>query len=300
MDELLVFGAPARSPTPACCAASWEAGAEEPGRVALQPHGAGHRAGAAPPPAHLRRDGRPGVVQGRTGGHAPAGAPGAHRGRPGVRRRALPVPQRRRRAAPRDPPVPSGVESAHYARARALRRPYPRPTAGYVGVVDERLDLDLVAGSPPPCPTGTCASSGRSARSTRRAPQAPNLHYPGWAAYDDLPEVMAGFDAALMPFALNEATRSISPTNAGVPGGRPARGLHAHRRCRGGLRGGRPPRRRRGGGLRRRLPGGGAGAARDRKAAPPSPARRTPSPPRWRRCCDRLATTAGGRQDLSA
>jgi glycosyltransferase involved in cell wall biosynthesis len=42
-------------------------------------------------------------------------------------------------------------------------------------------------------------------------------------AYADLPGVMAGFDVALMPFALNEATRSISPTKtleylaAGLP-----------------------------------------------------------------------------------
>ena len=42
-------------------------------------------------------------------------------------------------------------------------------------------------------------------------------------AYERLPEVMAGFDVALMPFALNEATRSISPTKtleylaAGLP-----------------------------------------------------------------------------------
>jgi glycosyltransferase involved in cell wall biosynthesis len=41
--------------------------------------------------------------------------------------------------------------------------------------------------------------------------------------YARLPEVMAGFDVALMPFALNEATRSISPTKtleylaAGLP-----------------------------------------------------------------------------------
>src|SRR3712207_976939 len=42
-------------------------------------------------------------------------------------------------------------------------------------------------------------------------------------AYADLPRVMADFDVALMPFALNEATRSISPTKtleylaAGLP-----------------------------------------------------------------------------------
>jgi len=119
---------------------------------------------------------------------------------------------------------PSGVESAHYARARALRRPQPRPTAGYVGVVDERLDLDLVAGLAAALPDWDVRIVGPVSKvDPASLPQAPNLHYPGWAAYDDLPEVMAGFDVALMPFALNEATRSISPTKtleylaAGLP-----------------------------------------------------------------------------------
>jgi len=54
-------------------------------------------------------------------------------------------------------------------------------------------------------------------------PRAGNIVYPGPAQYADLPAVMAGFDVALMPFALNEATRSISPTKtleylaAGLP-----------------------------------------------------------------------------------
>ena len=54
-------------------------------------------------------------------------------------------------------------------------------------------------------------------------PQAPNLEYPGMVAYPELPRVMAGLDVALMPFALNEATRAISPTKtleylaAGLP-----------------------------------------------------------------------------------
>src|SRR5690606_37069899 len=40
---------------------------------------------------------------------------------------------------------PSGVEADHYAGARALRGPHERKVAGYVGVIDERLDLSLLA-----------------------------------------------------------------------------------------------------------------------------------------------------------
>src|SRR3954453_16993311 len=54
-------------------------------------------------------------------------------------------------------------------------------------------------------------------------PQRTNIEYLGMKSYAELPEIMAGFDVALMPFALNEATRSISPTKtleysaAGLP-----------------------------------------------------------------------------------
>jgi glycosyltransferase involved in cell wall biosynthesis len=54
-------------------------------------------------------------------------------------------------------------------------------------------------------------------------PQRNNIMYPGAQPYERLPHVLAEFDVALMPFALNESTRSISPTKtleylaAGLP-----------------------------------------------------------------------------------
>ncbi len=119
---------------------------------------------------------------------------------------------------------PSGVETQHYERSRALRRPRSRPVAGYVGVIDERLDLELLATVAAALPDWTVRVVGPVVKIDPAAlPQAPNLEYPGLVPYDELPEVMAGFDVALMPFALNEATRSISPTKtleylaAGLP-----------------------------------------------------------------------------------
>jgi glycosyltransferase involved in cell wall biosynthesis len=119
---------------------------------------------------------------------------------------------------------PSGVETGHYAKARALRGPRETLVAGYVGVIDERLDLDLVADLAAALPDWELRIVGPVAKiATGSLPQADNVTYPGFATYDALPEVMAGFDVALMPFALNEATRSISPTKtleylaAGLP-----------------------------------------------------------------------------------
>jgi hypothetical protein len=129
---------------------------------------------------------------------------------------------------------PSGVDSRHYARSRTLRShtendgeaPRRRPVAGFVGVLDERLDADLTAEVARLLPEWDLRLVGPVAdfkMDPATLPQAPNLHYAGPCTYDQLPAAMAGFDVAIMPFALNEATRSISPTKtleylaAGLP-----------------------------------------------------------------------------------
>jgi glycosyltransferase involved in cell wall biosynthesis len=118
----------------------------------------------------------------------------------------------------------SGVETDHYAASRRLRAAHDRPVAGYVGVIDERLDLELLGQLAQRLPDWTVRVVGPVAKiDPADLPRAANLEYPGMASYDDLPAVMAGFDVALMPFALNEATRNISPTKtleylaAGLP-----------------------------------------------------------------------------------
>lgn len=120
---------------------------------------------------------------------------------------------------------PSGVEPEHFAPAHALRpASRPAPVAGYVGVIDERVDLDLVRDMAGALPDWEIQVVGPVVKiDPDSLPEAANLVYPGPQPYAKLPEVMAGFDVALMPFALNEATRSISPTKtleyfaAGLP-----------------------------------------------------------------------------------
>jgi glycosyltransferase involved in cell wall biosynthesis len=119
---------------------------------------------------------------------------------------------------------PSGVDPDHYAPAVQLRTPAPTRVAGYVGVIDERLDLDLIATLAASLPDWEIRMVGPVVKiDPATLPKAENITYPGPAAYSDLPHVMAGFDVALMPFAMNEATRSISPTKtleylaAGLP-----------------------------------------------------------------------------------
>jgi glycosyltransferase involved in cell wall biosynthesis len=125
---------------------------------------------------------------------------------------------------------PSSVDVGHFLPARErLAEPedqvgLPRPRLGYFGVIDERVDLELVAGVAALRPDWQIVMVGPLAKlDPATLPQQPNLHWLGGKSYASLPAYLAGWDVGLMPFALNEATRFISPTKtpeylaAGVP-----------------------------------------------------------------------------------
>ncbi len=119
---------------------------------------------------------------------------------------------------------PSGVEPEHYRCARDHRRSHDRPIAGYVGVIDERLDLPLIEGLAHALADWDVHMVGPVAKlDDEELPRAANIRYLGRQPYEKLPAFMGSFDVALMPFALNDSTRSISPTKtleylaAGLP-----------------------------------------------------------------------------------
>lgn len=125
---------------------------------------------------------------------------------------------------------PSSIDKAHFGRARrALGTPpdqadIPHPRLGFFGVIDERLDLHLLATLADLRPDWQLVMIGPVAKIDEATlPQRPNLHWLGSKAYDDLPAYLSGWDIGFMPFALNEATRFISPTKmpeflaAGLP-----------------------------------------------------------------------------------
>ena len=111
-------------------------------------------------------------------------------------------------------PFPSSVDVAHFAQARALAgSPNQRPTLGFYGVIDERFDLDLLAAMADARPDWRFVMVGPVVKIEEgELPKRENIEYPGPRTYDQLPETVAGWDVALMPFAINDATRFISPT----------------------------------------------------------------------------------------
>jgi len=113
----------------------------------------------------------------------------------------------------------SSVDVHHFGRARGdLADPIdqaaiPRPRLGFFGVIDERMDLNLVAALAQMRPTWQIVIVGPVVKiEPADLPTAPNIHYLGSKQYDELPGYLANWDVALLPFAQNESTRFISPT----------------------------------------------------------------------------------------
>jgi glycosyltransferase involved in cell wall biosynthesis len=114
---------------------------------------------------------------------------------------------------------PSSVDAAHFRQARdglaeaPEQAGLPHPRLGFYGVIDERLDLELVAALADAHPEWSLVLVGPVVKiDPATLPRRPNIHYLGQRRYEDLPLFLAGWDVCLLPFARNEATRFISPT----------------------------------------------------------------------------------------
>ena len=114
---------------------------------------------------------------------------------------------------------PSSVDTYHFEKAlNGIAVPedikvLKGPVVGYYGVIDERIDLGLIRDTAAKNPEVQFVMIGPIAKiSDADLPKAENIHYLGMKSYNELPGYLKRFDIAMMPFALNESTRFISPT----------------------------------------------------------------------------------------
>ncbi|MFL6692779.1 MAG: glycosyltransferase [Ramlibacter sp.] len=111
---------------------------------------------------------------------------------------------------------PSSVDAKHFSGAsgdHALQAGLARPRLGYCGVIDERINMDLIDAMASKHPEWQIVMVGPVVKiDPNSLPRQANIHWLGQQSYNDLPSFICGWDVCLMPFALNEATRFISPT----------------------------------------------------------------------------------------
>jgi glycosyltransferase involved in cell wall biosynthesis len=125
---------------------------------------------------------------------------------------------------------PSSVDYEHFAAARTViadpddQKAIPHPRVGFHGVLDERLDRELLRVLSADHPEWHFILVGPVVKiRSEDLPQSHNLHYLGRKDYAELPSYLGNWDVAMMPFALNASTRYISPTKTPeyLAGGRP-------------------------------------------------------------------------------
>jgi UDP-galactopyranose mutase len=116
-------------------------------------------------------------------------------------------------------PFPSSIDHKHFSQARHItdepadQENIPHPRFGFYGVIDERMNISLLAEVAAQRPEWHFVLLGPVVKiSEQDLPRAGNIHYLGMKSYEELPKYLAGWDVAIMPFALNESTRYISPT----------------------------------------------------------------------------------------
>ncbi len=111
---------------------------------------------------------------------------------------------------------PSSVDVEHFSQSTLEpedQAGIPRPLLGYCGVIDERMDLDVLSTLASTHPEWHIVLIGPVVKiDPKMLPQAENIHYLGQKGYAEIPAYIRAWDVALMPFVLGPATRYISPT----------------------------------------------------------------------------------------
>ena len=114
---------------------------------------------------------------------------------------------------------PSSIDKSHFGLARTKspdpedQAAIPHPRFGFFGVVDERFDIEMIDRVAREKPEWHFVILGPVVKiDPASLPHYHNLHYLGGKKYEELPAYIAGWDIALIPFAMNESTRFISPT----------------------------------------------------------------------------------------
>jgi len=115
--------------------------------------------------------------------------------------------------------VPSGIDVTHFIQARKFSKDptdqasIPHPRVGFYGVIDERFNIELLRSIAEQRPDWHFVVIGPTAKiDPASLPTNGNIHFIGMRDYNELPGYLAGWDVAMMPFELNEATKYISPT----------------------------------------------------------------------------------------
>ncbi len=123
-----------------------------------------------------------------------------------------------------------GVDHAHFAKALAPGTSIPReiaslphPIIGFFGLIQEWIDLDLLATMARRHADWSIVLIGKGIVDASALEGLPNIYLLGRRPYGALPGYCRAFDVGIIPFEVNELTRNVNPIklreylSAGLP-----------------------------------------------------------------------------------
>ena len=87
----------------------------------------------------------------------------------------------------------------------------PKPMVGYFGLFDERSDSGLLAELAQRMPDVSFVITGRMESDALYRRRLANIYFTGSVPYAELPQIVKGWDALILPYVVNDLTDSISP-----------------------------------------------------------------------------------------
>ena len=124
----------------------------------------------------------------------------------------------RRPANPNTYFIPHGVDAEHFAQALDpstiipddLQR-LPRPIVGFIGLLADWVDLDLLRAVAQSRPAWSFALIGKSATDVAAVRALPNVYLLGQKPFSALPAYCRGIDVGIIPFRINRLTQRANP-----------------------------------------------------------------------------------------
>ncbi len=143
---------------------------------------------------------------------------------------ARPLLEKRRPWNPETHLALHGVDHNHFAAALqseatmpADLTDVPHPILGFFGWIQDWIDIDLIAHLAERRPDWTIALIGKASVDISHLRRFPNVRLLGQKPYAELPRYCKAFDLGLLPFVVNELTKSVNPIklreylSAGLP-----------------------------------------------------------------------------------
>jgi protoporphyrinogen oxidase/glycosyltransferase involved in cell wall biosynthesis len=114
--------------------------------------------------------------------------------------------------------VPNSVDAGAFlqsldrSNSHPAHKDIPGPRLGYYGVIDERVDLELLCKVADAHPMWQIVLVGPlSGIDAASLPCRTNIHYLGEHPVEAIPQFLAGWDVCMLPFVVNESTRCLNP-----------------------------------------------------------------------------------------